>query len=241
MNFFCFDHRAAAPALHKPRDATRQKQGLGLAVSTLSSYANGFLHSAIATHDHAELAARPAPENAIAHTFGVQLVGGVICVDKVDDLVRRHAGGGVASFQAQLVFLLLAPGVDVLEILGVDVDESVEEVGDFIVQAQHVVDVEEVLEAVLEEGAVRGDPLGLDLFRLQVSEADAPALEDNGLYGRLAGLVYGFPLGLWEAIALAGEGGLVVERQLDGLAVEQGGEDADGQGHIMCACRFPRS
>lgn len=192
------------------------------------SYPDHLFSFAVLANCQPQLGAIVIREDALPHAIGVELIGREVPVDKLDHLLRRHAGLGVSSILAEMVLLLLAPCVDILKILGVDVNEGIKEVRQGIVLAQLVVDEEQVLETVLLEGAARRVPAGLDLCRGEGAEADRPALEDYGLDGRLAGLVDGFPVGLWKSVALAGEGGLVVPGQFCRLVVYQGVEDAFG-------------
>ncbi|KAH6607703.1 hypothetical protein Trco_004016 [Trichoderma cornu-damae] len=141
----------------------------------------------------------------------VELVGRVVSVHKLDDLLSGHAGVGVAPRQSKVLLLFQAPAVDVLDILRVDVEEGAKHVGHLVVLCELVVYGQEVLEAVLAKGpagccVLRRDGLGGD-----GAEADAPALEDDGLErsGPMM-MVDGFPRGGREAIASAGEEGLVV-------------------------------
>lgn len=104
----------------------------------------------------------PVGEDSFPQTFGVELVCGIVAVDKLDDLLRGHAGVWVTAFLSQVVFLLEAPAVDVTKVLGVDLDEGIEEVGEGVVLGEFLIDEEEVLELVLLEGVVGLGQPGLD-------------------------------------------------------------------------------
>lgn len=101
-------------------------------------------------------------EDSFPQTFGVELICGIVAVDKLDDLLRGHAGVWVTAFLPQVVFLLEAPAVDVAKVLGVDLDEGIEEVGEAVVLGEFLIDEEEVLELVLLEGVVGLGQPGLD-------------------------------------------------------------------------------
>lgn len=137
-----------------------------------------------------------------------------------------------------MVFLLKSPAVDVAQILGIDLDKGVEEVGQAIVLGQLLVDEQKMLELVLEQGPVGPVSPGFHALGGQGTEADTPTLENDGLDLGLAGLVDGSPLGFRQTLAVPSGDGLVILGQLCGLALEQGIEKGLGEGQIM-GSRFP--
>lgn len=209
------------------RDASNAP-GRGLALDS-----NDFIHPPVTGDDEAQLAARPVREDAPPHAMRVELIAGKVAVDELDDLVRRHASSRVAPLGSEAVFLLLAPAVDVLDVVGVDVDEGVKEVREMVVASEEPVEEKQVLQAVLLQGATRGAPFPLDVTGVQGPESDEPALEDDDLDGRLAGLVDGLPLRLGPAVPPAVEGALVVLGNSRRLALRQRGKDASRESDVV--------
>lgn len=119
-----------------------------------------------------------------------------------------------------MVFLLGAPGVDIFGILRVYVNEDVKQTGKRIVLGKLFIDVEQMLELVLMQCSTGCFPVFFHFCWRNGPEADGPAFEDDDVYWRLVGLVYGDPLRLGEAVALAGKGGFVVLGDLGWGAAE---------------------
>lgn len=162
---------------------------------TLYSY--NLLDLAITANNHAKLAARAAGKETGSHAIRKQLVSGIIAVHKADDLLGCHAGRRVAFAFAQVLLLLGAPGVDVLCVFRVYMYKDVKEVREGIVLCQLLVDMQQVLQLVLLQRAARGFPAGLDFGGGNGAEANGPPLENDDVYGWVAGLVDGDPLRFW--------------------------------------------
>lgn len=148
-------------------------------------------------------------EDASPDTVAVKLVGGEVSVDKLDDLFVGHAGA-LLSPKGDLLFA--TPGIHIRQIIGINVDKGVEEGSEGIVAAEVVIDEQEILKGVLTEGQAFALPAGADGVLGEGAKTDAPALEDDGLDGGLAGAVDGEPLALGTAVSAAGEGSLVEGR-----------------------------
>lgn len=123
-------------------------------------------------------------------------------------------------------------------------DECVELVGNLIVGFEGGVDGLDVGEGVVAEAAVVARRVSADGFRRgfpllaqgglgEGTEADGPAFEEDDFYGGAFGLVDDFPLGLWDAVALAGKGGFVVLWDGGRLGVGEGREDGEGEGDVV--------
>lgn len=88
------------------------------------------MNTSILADDEPKLMPWSIREYALADALGIKLVSGIVGVDKLNDLLVRHADTPVAS---QLCLLLESPAVDILRVFGVYVDECVELVCEGIV------------------------------------------------------------------------------------------------------------
>ena len=199
-------------------------------ITSLSVLQPLHLHNLSIRVDHQpELATLVLPKDPSPQRLGEELVGWIVAVDEVLDLLIRHAG---ALFLAKTGFLLQPPPVDVLRVLGVDVDEGVELVGYLVVGLEGGVDVLDAGKAVVAEAAVvvgigvGGLGGGLPFFKQsregEGTEADGPAFEEDDFYGGAVRGVDLFPLGFGDAVALAGEGGFVILWDGSGLVFGEG-------------------
>ena len=200
------------------------------------------LHHFPVRADHQpQLAAFVLPKDPSPQCLGKEFVGRIVAVDEMLDLLVCHA---IALFLAQPGFLLQSPLVDVLRVLGIDVDEGVKLIGDVVVGFEGGVDILDAGEGVVTEAAVvarwiaacsfgGGFPLLAQGGLGKGTEADGPAFEEDDFYGGLARAVDAFPLGLWNAVALAGEGGFVVLWDGSWLVLEEGLEDGEGEGDVV--------
>ena len=181
------------------------------------------------------------PKDPSPQGLGEELVGGIVAVDEMLDLLIRHAG---ALLLAQAGFLLQSPLVDELRVLGIDVDEGVELVGNLIVGLERRVYGLDVGEGVVAEAAVVARRVSADGFRRgfpflaqgglpEGTESDGPTFEEDDFYGGPVGLVDDFPVGLWDAVALAREGGFVVLWDGGRLRFGEGREDGESEGDVV--------
>ena len=123
-------------------------------------------------------------------------------------------------------------------------DECVELVGNLIVGFEGGVDGLDAGESVVAEAAIVVRRVSADGFRCgfpllaqdglgKGTESDGPAFEEDDFYGGAVGLVDDFPPGLWDAVALAGEGGFVVLWDGGRLVVGKGREDGEGEADVV--------
>jgi hypothetical protein len=87
-------------------------------------------HFPIRANHQPQLTALVVSKDPSPQRLRKELVGGIVTVDEVPDLSVCHAA---ASFLAQIHLLIQPPLVDVLQVLGVDVDEGVELIGYLVV------------------------------------------------------------------------------------------------------------
>jgi hypothetical protein len=101
--------------------------------------------------DQSQLAALILPKDTHPQRLSEEFVGRIIAVDKVLDLLVCHAR---ALRLAQARFLLQPPLVDILRVLGIDVNEGVELIRDLVVGLKSGVDVLDAGEGVIPQAAV---------------------------------------------------------------------------------------
>lgn len=100
-----------------------------------SLYLDNFLYLAITANDHPQLMARSIGENTLTQSTGVELIGWVITVDKLDDLLWGHPSTRVTALLSKVVFLLRAPFIHILGILRINLNKGVKQVGETVIFA----------------------------------------------------------------------------------------------------------
>ena len=116
-------------------------------------------------------------------------------------------------------------------------DKGIELVGYLVVRFESGVDVLHASEGVVSEAAIvvrigacgfgRGLPFLVQIGKGKGTEANGPAFKQDDFYGGFGavGAVDLFPLGFWDAVALAGEGGFVILWYACRSALGKGRED----------------
>jgi hypothetical protein len=143
-----------------------------------------------------QLAALVLPKDTNPQSLSEEFVGGIIAVNEVPDLFICHTR---AFRLAQARFLLQPPLVDVLRVLGVDVNEGVEMISDLVVGLESGIDVLDAREGVVAQAAAVVGGVGAGGFgcrfpflaqggRGKGTKTDGPAFEEDDFYGWLLGV-----------------------------------------------------